>query len=276
ERWPEICAVSLKALQDKRLNYEDATPLLFLREMLTGFQVETGIKHVFVDEAQDYSPFQYAFIRHVFPRANMTVLGDANQAIFLQTADSASFTDLPELLHEDSAEVIRLMKSYRSTREIVAFTAAMLPAGSGITPFERSGEAPKFIKSENDAERIVKIADDARTLLAHGHKTIGILCKTAAESEETFAKLNGHIEVDLITKHSLALREGASVVPAYLAKGIEFDAVIIADGSQSAYSRENERKLFYTACTRAMHVLHIHYTGELTLFATVPQSRSQP
>jgi DNA helicase II / ATP-dependent DNA helicase PcrA len=68
----------------------------------------------------------------------------------------------------------------------------------------------------------------------------------------------------LMTKKSLSFESGTMVIPAYLAKGVEFDAVLIYDASSQAYSRESERKLFYTACTRAMHRLHLYATGDWT------------
>ncbi|MNC67809.1 Helicase IV [compost metagenome] len=78
--------------------------------------------------------------------------------------------------------------------------------------------------------------------------------------------MSKQLEVKLIKKTTLSFEKGIHVIPAYLAKGVEFDAVLIYDGSNESYTRESERKLFYTACTRAMHELHIFYVGEPSRF----------
>jgi DNA helicase-2/ATP-dependent DNA helicase PcrA len=115
------------------------------------------------------------------------------------------------------------------------------------------------------AERIVK---DLATLQAEGYTSIAVITKTAAESIEAYKKLTagGAAELRLITKNTPTFEKGVQVIPAYLAKGVEFDAVLIYDASTQTYQRENERKLFYTACTRAMHVLQLYTTGEWTPF----------
>ncbi|MNC44017.1 Helicase IV [compost metagenome] len=95
-----------------------------------------------------------------------------------------------------------------------------------------------------------------------------MITKTAAESREAYETLRagGSEELRLITKNTPTFEKGILVIPAYLAKGVEFDAVLIYDASMQSYHRENERKLFYTACTRAMHRLLLYTTGEWSPF----------
>ena len=81
-------------LDEDRLFYEDATPFLLLKELIQGFQTNRTIKHIVVDEAQDYSPFQFEFLRRLFPSAKMTVLGDFNQAIFAHASETVDFHTL--------------------------------------------------------------------------------------------------------------------------------------------------------------------------------------
>jgi DNA helicase II / ATP-dependent DNA helicase PcrA len=101
--------------------------------------------------------------------------------------------------------------------------------------------------------------------LKEGHKSISIICKTAKESKEAFNSLKELLpEVRLIEKGTITYEKGVTIIPAYLAKGIEFDTVIIYDAS--AYGDESDRTIFYTACTRAMHELDILYTGRLNEF----------
>jgi DNA helicase-2/ATP-dependent DNA helicase PcrA len=267
EHWPEICRQTREKLGRSELFHEDATPFLFLRELIEGTRTNTYVRHVFVDEGQDYSVFQYEYLRKLFPRARMTVLGDFGQAIFPQsTTLHGSDTPLTGLYGETETSLYRLTRSYRSTREIVAFTSSLLPHGDEIVPFDRSGGKPVLFRTDSREERIARIAADIAALRSEGFGSIAVITKTAAESADAFSALEaaGCQDLRLVTKHTPAFDNKTMVIPAYLAKGVEFDAVLIYDASSRAYNRESERKLFYTACTRAMHRLFLYATGEWT------------
>ncbi|WKL01763.1 hypothetical protein Q0F98_35845 [Paenibacillus amylolyticus] len=135
-------------LQNK-LFHEDATPYLYVKEMIEGVRTNTEIRYVFVDEGQDYSAFQYEYLKKLFPRSRMTVLGISGQAIFMQATDlAASNSPLVHLYGEGETTLIRLVRSYRSTKEIVEFTRQMLPGGEEIRPFERGDQKPLFNRIE--------------------------------------------------------------------------------------------------------------------------------
>lgn len=267
--WSEICKQTKEKLDRLELFYEDATPYLYLKELIEGVRTNTEIRHVFVDEGQDYSPFQYEYLKKLFPRARMTVLGDFGQAIFTQaTKLQGSDSPLALLYGEDETSLIRLVRSYRSTREIVEFTKVLLSDESEIVPFERSGPKPLLANLENGEKRDAQIVQDIAALKAEGFDSIAVITKTAAESRGAFESLRmqGIEALQLSTKETVTFEKGAMVIPVYLAKGIEFDAVLIYEASLQAYSRDNERKLLYTACTRAMHRLHLYSTGDWSPF----------
>lgn len=264
--WNEICQYTISKLEQQELDYEDATPFLFLQDLILGFQTNTSVRHVIVDEAQDYSPFQFEFLKRLFPRSRMTALGDLNQAIYVHSSAMQSYEPLIGLYGADQTELIQLMQSYRSTREIVEFTRGMVPGGEHIVPFNRSGDIPVVRMKSNTEELIQGIVDDVTRLQAEGYESIAIICKTANESTAVYDRLNETVPVRSITKFTPTFEKGVLVVPSYLAKGVEFDAVIIYNGSKEQYGRESERKLFYTACTRAMHLLRIYVVGELSPF----------
>lgn len=266
EAWADICAVTLDTIAAGELAYEDATPFLYLKELSQGFRTNTLIRHVIVDEVQDYSPFQLEFMRRLFPRAKMTVLGDLNQAIYAQGEVLGDLAGLVSIYGEENTEVISLTRSYRSTYEIVEFTRAMIPGGERIVPFNRRGESPTLTVVDSESELLAAVEQDVLNLHAAGYHYVAVICKTAAESADVYAKLQNKLPVRLVTKETPNFQKGTLVLPAYLAKGVEFDAVIIYDGSEEKYGRENERKLFYTACTRAMHLLHIYSLGKLSRF----------
>ncbi|WP_339291525.1 RNA polymerase recycling motor HelD [Paenibacillus sp. FSL E2-0201] len=268
DQWLEICKQTKEKLTRIELFYEDETPFLYLKELIEGSRTNTMVRHLFIDEGQDYSPFQFAFLKQLFPRASMTVLGDFSQAIFPQ-ATNLQEVDSPliRLYGEEETSLFRLIRSYRSTREIVEFTKALLP-NEKIVPFERGGEKPHLVKASNDVQRAAQIKEDLTALIAEGLDSIAIITKTAAESREAYEALaaQGCENLRLVTKETLTFEKGTLVIPAYLAKGVEFDAVLIYDASTQTYHRESERKLFYTACTRAMHRLLLYTTSDWSYF----------
>jgi DNA helicase-2/ATP-dependent DNA helicase PcrA len=266
EEWEDICLSTVKMLDEGKLFYEDATPFLFLKELIQGFQTNVSIKHVLVDEAQDYSPFQFEFLKRLFPSARMTVLGDFNQAIFAHASETVDFHTLTGLYGPDETDAITLTRSYRSTRPIVEFTRGLVPDGERITAFERDGDRPVLTQLSDHAELHRCIASKVADLRNRRYNTIAIICKSAAESTAAYDALSSVEEIKLVKSGSIEYEQGVVVMPAYLAKGIEFDAVIIYDASAQVYGDESLRRLFYTACTRAMHHLHLYSVGEPSPF----------
>ena len=156
-------------LDEGKLFYEDATPFLLLKELIQGFQTNSSIKHIVVDEAQDYSAFQFEFLKRLFPSAKMTVLGDFNQAIFAHASEMVDFHTLTSLYGPDETEVINMTRSYRSTKPIIEFTRRLVPNGERIIPFERDGESPVLTQLSDHTElhRCIasKVADFAKSWL---------------------------------------------------------------------------------------------------------------
>ncbi|MFD2372134.1 RNA polymerase recycling motor HelD [Brevibacillus sp. GCM10020057] len=265
-RWDAICRQTVERLDRGELTCEDTPPFLYLLEKLEGFQTNNSVRHVFIDEAQDYSPFQFALLKRLFPRAKMTVLGDWNQAIYAHACDSAGFDAVASLYEPEQTETFVLTKSYRSTEPIVTFTRQLVEGGEGIEPFQRSGPKPSVTIVFDQEALAEKIAGRIRQLQAGGHQTIAIVTKTAAEAQEAYLRLRDKLDIQLVSTRAISYENGALIIPSYLAKGMEFDAVLLYDASASRYHRESERKLFYTACTRAMHELHLYSVGEASPF----------
>jgi DNA helicase-2/ATP-dependent DNA helicase PcrA len=97
DEWTQICSQTVEQLANFKIAYEDATPFVYLQDLLKGRKSTTGIRHIFIDEAQDYSPFQFALIERLFPYSKMTLLGDFNQAIFSgATGSSTIISDYEE------------------------------------------------------------------------------------------------------------------------------------------------------------------------------------
>ncbi|HEY9576644.1 MAG TPA: ATP-binding domain-containing protein, partial [Pseudobacillus sp.] len=219
-----------------------------------------------VDEAQDYSPFQFEFLKRLFPSAKMTVLGDFNQAIFAHASEMVDFQTLTGLYGSAETEVINLTRSYRSTKPIIEFTRRLVPNGDRIVPFERDGERPVLTQLSDHADLHRCIASKVADLRRLGYHSIAIICKSAEESKRAYEALSSIEDIKLLKNGSMEYEQGVVVIPSYLSKGIEFDAVIIYDASKQVYGDESLRRVFYTACTRAMHDLQLYSVGEPSPF----------
>lgn len=264
--WPDICAQTVEKLDRGELANEDAAPYMYVLERLEGFQTNTSVRHVFVDEAQDYSAFQFAMLRRLFPRARMTVLGDTNQAIYAHSTADNGFEALERLFEAEETEKIVLTRSYRSTREIVEFTRGLVAGGEAIELFNRGGRKPIVAAASSKSALAEMAAERIGRMRANGHRSIAVICKTAEESREAYEALKALTPLKLIGTETSSFEQGTVVIPSYLAKGVEFDGVVLYDASRAQYGRESERKLFYTACTRAMHELHVCHAGEPSPF----------
>ncbi|MGG0384045.1 RNA polymerase recycling motor HelD [Priestia filamentosa] len=262
--WEKIKAYTLKNLRKKHLPYEDTAPYIYFLGKLQGQRRNLLVQHLFIDEAQDYSPFQLMLFQKLFPRCQMTILGDKNQAIYAHSINGETLLS-PTLYNEEEREEMTLLKSYRSTREIVEFTKPLIQEGEKIEPFNRRGPKP-VISKVDDSSHHRKIADYVKGFIDKGHKTIAIICKTARESREAYEELESLFHVQLMDEETYSFQKGTIILPVYLAKGIEFDAVIVYDASSHKYEKEFERNLFYTACTRAMHELCIFSRGPVSSF----------
>lgn len=261
ERWSEICALTVSHLKNRELLHEDATPYVYLQERLTGLKSNRSVRHVFIDEAQDYSAFQLTCIRQMFPHARMTMLGDPNQSIHLHGHAESAFEAAESLFTENETESLVLNKSYRSTEEIVQFTRKILPNGQDIVPFHRSGPQPTVEGAHNPSEQTREIVERIDQIRKRGHRTIAVICRTAAESRSLHARLAEWMDIQLVEEETVSFRPDPLVIPSYLAKGVEFDAVIVPDASDAVYGAESDRTLLYTVCTRAMHELHLFSIG---------------
>ena len=266
--WAASTARAAEALAAKRMPYDDAAPFLYLRDALEGGRERRDAKHVLIDEAQDYSPLQLEYLKRLFPYARMTIVGDFRQAIFPFAAALHETDAMLRLYGEDDTAFVPFSRCYRSTREIVDFARLLLPdGGPDIVPFDRSGEKPTLVRATDADALPAAVAEDIRRLQREGYASIAVVVKTAADSAAAFERLKPLVdELALVTRETSRFPKGPCVIPSYLAKGVEFDAVLIADASASAYGKERERKLFYTACTRAMHRLRLYAVGELSPF----------
>ena len=265
EECESVARDTLETLRAHQLHYEDQIALLYLQGALGGTQKTARIRYVIVDEAQDYTPLQYECIRLYFAQASVTMLGDLDQSI-TPYLSLGGYENLSALFPADQTLLLRFTKSYRSTAEIIAFAGAILGGTQAADSVGRHGAAPAIIHLPDETATHRAIAEDVRALTAQGYASIGILTETKAEAKALHHALKDTAPVHAIFGGEEEFPRGAVVLPAYLAKGLEFDAVILANAGGGHYADESERLLLYTACTRALHELRVYCVGEPSPF----------
>jgi DNA helicase-2/ATP-dependent DNA helicase PcrA len=264
EHYKEICEYTASWLKNNVLGYEDVSAYVYLKGLLEGVPSMRHIRHVVVDEAQDYTPVQYGILKQLFPGTRMTLLGDFNQTIN-PLKGTFQYQAVTEVLAPTSQAVLQLTKGYRSTTEIVSFTRSILK-NQQIESIQRHGEKPQLYHVADPHDMTEQLVNDVKGLLDDGMESVGIICKTAEKSRQLYEKIRKKLRASLLTSDDVNFSRGIVVLPVYLAKGLEFDAAVVFGADAEHYGLERDRRLFYTACTRALHKLHLFYSGKASPF----------
>ena len=233
-------------VNDKCLYYEDACIFLYIKSLLVGFNTNHVIKEIVIDEAQDYNKLQYLIIKKTFKTSNYTILGDTNQTI----NPYYKYDSLEELTSIfESSKYITLTKTYRSTGKIIDYTNKIL--GLNHVTAIRNDKASDIIFRNNITKN--DFLTDINNLKTTSKS---IVTKNDSEAEEVYNMLKDDLDIMLIDGFGHIKRD-LVVVPSYVAKGLEFDSVIIYTDKDNKY-QEKDKYLFYVACTRAQHNLIIY------------------
>ncbi|MEX0960332.1 MAG: 3'-5' exonuclease [Burkholderiales bacterium] len=241
-----------------KLEYADVFPIIYLKMRLQGIDnPRKAVKHLLIDEMQDYTPVQYAVLAKLFT-CRKTVLGDATQAVNPYSASDAE--QIRQALQ--SADSVKLTRSYRSTWEIMQFALTISP-NPELQAMERHGEPPQVIVCKRAADALARIVAGIEDFRASAHHSLAVICKTQKQAAKLHQTLiDAGIEAHLFDAGSDAFSTGIIVCTAHLAKGLEFDRVIVVDVSARHYHTEMDRNLLYVACTRAMHRLTLISVGQ--------------
>lgn len=238
---------------ENKIPYEDVYPMIYLKYLLWGSK-KRRVKHLVIDEMQDYSYLQYQIIAKLFS-CPMTILGDKAQCLDGKVQDVREF--LREVLHE-KGKMIELKKSYRSTYEIMEF-ARQFGNGDEVIPFTRNGKKPEVLKFVTEDEKYERLAYDIRN--NKSAETIAVLTLSQKQTVLTADKLKDRMddsEIHILNKDSTKFGTGIYVMPYYLAKGLEFDSVVVADGENMLYETPFGRQALYVCATRALHTFDIY------------------
>ena len=240
----------------------DVSAYLYLYDLITGRRTDYEMRYAFIDEIQDYTPFQLAYLKYNFPRAKFTMLGDLNQAIFTKDESRSLLKQISGLFDPEKIDVVQLTKSYRSTKQLTNFTKQILRQGEKIEAFNRQGPKPVIWGRDSDEQAIDVLVD----VLRDNEKrkmTTAIITKDLADAKFVHEKLSEKGEKStLIATANQRLVDGTLVIPSYLAKGLEFDAVVMWGANKKNYHQLDETQLVYTITSRAMYKLDVIYTSE--------------
>lgn len=270
-----IIETTLKRLKKKEVLPEDLAPLLFVHTRFHGIHGNELFDHIVIDEAQDFSPFQIAALKEYSRGGSFTILGDLAQGIHAYQG-IASWEEFISQFGEEHSAYYQLTRSYRSTMEIIGFANEII-AKSGIdtapaVPVFRSGEAVRLIHTDNKG-RLEAIADAVGKLQEGEINTAAVIARTAKECEAVYGALTAAgFRPKLIVPGQAEYKGGLSLLPVYLAKGLEFDAVLLIDVDETHYTADSrDAKLLYVACTRALHRLWITYVNKVSPLIEHPE-----
>ncbi|MRN06969.1 ATP-dependent DNA helicase [Lactobacillus sp. 0.1XD8-4] len=264
--WSTMILAFQDGIEYHRLELMHAAPLMYLRDLISGTGQNRSFQYVFIDEMQDYSTAMLVYLKHAFPQAKFTVLGDSEQALFkpLQLPEEL-LGKLSNVLKAKQPNLIALRRSYRSTTEITDFAKALLPDGDQIISFTRHGDKPRLLVRYS-AEEFQQTIIDETTDLATRHETVAILAKNQEQATAIYQQLHRQKidNIHLLNKDDSELPKGILILPIYLAKGLEFDAVIAADVSAENLKNTDEVGMIYTMASRAMHELVLLSNGPVS------------
>lgn len=251
-----------KLAKGGKLEYADVFPLLYLKLRMEGINnPHKAVKHLLIDEMQDYTPVQYAVIAKLFT-CRKTILGDVTQSVNPYSASRTE--DIQKAF--SGANYMSLTKSYRSTMQIMEFVQHICFNPELVT-LERHGAAPLVLACQSRAEELTQIRRQATEFLASQHNNLGIICKTQPQAEKIAAALKKDgIKARLLDAASSVFSGGIIICTAHMAKGLEFDRVIVPDASAVTYHTAMDRNLLYVACTRAMHLLVLTHASQPSTF----------
>lgn len=243
----------LTTRKGRKFSYDDAINLLFVKNYVFGPDKKDAV-HLVIDELQDLSPVCLDVINQIF-NCTKTSLGDVYQKV-----DGSVDENLPKIASEilnANEEPIVLKTIYRSSKQIAEFSSNILNL-KDVTLINRNGDDVEIVKTQNLNQTLSTQIE----ALKKKYKNIAVITKTFAEAYA----ISKAIGIKLISPISQRYKTGVVTTPAYLAKGLEFDAVIIANANSLNFATELDRQQLYVGCTRALHKLIINHSDKLTKF----------
>lgn len=258
---------NINNIKKKKVSFEDLGALLYLYYRVYGSSNFIDIRHAVIDEAQDFGELNFYVLKKLMPNSTFSIFGDLAQSIY-EYRGINNWNEVIDKTFNKQCELKYLKKSYRTTTEIMN-SANNIIRHIGMTesePVIRHGVEVNYIKLNNN--KIEYVSNIVNKYLEIGYKSIAIICKDCEESNYINYKLKEKgLNISNITNLDLEYNGGICTITSYLAKGLEFDGVIISDASEGVYDsfKKIDMKILYVAMTRALHELNILYNKELVI-----------
>ncbi len=257
---------TLESINKKALGYEDLPALIHLNLKFQGYKNYDKFVHVVVDEAQDFGLYHFYVIKKLFKNSTFSIFGDLAQSIYsYQSIDD--WESVIDKIFASDCNLDWLNKSYRTTCEIMA-------SANIVSKYFGYGDAKAVLRhgnsvllnKVNDKDKINYLINKINYFKENDYKSIAIICKDEKESANIYKLIkNNNLDIDLITNKNTKYNGGICILPSYLSKGLEFDAVIISDLDNYDNKSMLDMKLLYVSMTRALHELIITYQKESEL-----------
>ncbi len=250
----------LKLKKGNTYEWSDVYAFLYLKMKLEGYQSNKKVKHLVIDEMQDYSVVQYRVLSRLYA-CKKTILGDINQSV---NPFSSSNLETIEKIFPDATSMT-ILKSYRSTYEITQFTKR-ISRKVKVEALTRQGEEPRIISCKKKDSELAEINGLIGEFNDGEYNSLGVICKTQKQADRLYDSIGKQFKVSLLNAGSGSFISGIVVTTAHLAKGLEFDQVIVPFCTDRNYRTEPDRQMLYVACTRAMHRLYLTHIGNPSEF----------
>jgi len=258
--WETILADTAESLASDTLLFEDAGPLVYLKLKIEGFDVTTRIRQVVVDEAQDYEPLHYEIMRQLYPNARFTIVGDIAQTIAREQSGDL-YDQIAAIFNRSGTHRVSLNTSYRTSCEISRFSDRLAYREDSSVPIDRHGNEPRWIQSKSFEAMTHALVQDLTDFQTEGFASAAVITRTRREARRIATALSSQIAVNLVDDNDNEITAGITILPTYLAKGLEFDVALVVGADASGYQTEADRRLLYVGCTRGLHRLNLYGIG---------------
>ena len=262
----EQVKINIINLKNKKFEFEDLSSLIYLKAKINGIDEYGKYKQIVIDEAQDYGEFTFFSLKFILKNAAFSIFGDLAQSIY-QYRSIENWESVLNNTFRYQGEIQYLLKSYRTTTEIMdsANNITKYIKLNTAKPVIRHGKKVSFIKYKEKNEQISLIKRILEQYKTQNYKSIAIICKNEEEAQELYIKLEMN-DIKNITLNDTEYNGGICIITSYLAKGLEFDGVIISNSGEEEYDSNKmiDMKLLYVAMTRPLHELTILYKNDIT------------
>lgn len=268
--WEYISSEFEKNEKDGFIDSDDLSAVLYLKFKIEGVPEEFKFRHIVIDEAQDYSAFQYAVIRCMALNDSFTIVGDTGQGIYYYKGIN-DWKKLIKEVFDDRANYVSLTQSYRSTVEIIDFANNVLKKQENslepAKPVLRHGAAPSVIEFKGNKEFAERLDEIVKHCENKGKNNVAIIGRTYEQCKyiKNFLKKYSDYKWDVIKDTDKNVKLEKIIIPSYMTKGLEFDCSVIYNCNEENYGdNELDKKILYVALTRALHLEYVCYEGEMS------------